>query len=55
MIKAGAKAGIAVGLQSKDMGLLTRAREMGARFIIYSSDYSILLSGYKEGLTRLKS
>ena len=55
VINAGTKAGIAVGLQSKDMALLTRAREMGARFIIYSSDYSVLLSGYKEGISRLKS
>jgi 2-keto-3-deoxy-L-rhamnonate aldolase RhmA len=55
VIKAGTNAGIAVGLQSKDMTLLTRARDMGARFIIYSSDYSILLSGYKEGIARLKS
>jgi 2-dehydro-3-deoxyglucarate aldolase/4-hydroxy-2-oxoheptanedioate aldolase len=55
VINAGTKAGIAVGLQSKDMKLLTRGREMGARFIIYSSDYSVLLSGYKEGISRLKS
>jgi 2-dehydro-3-deoxyglucarate aldolase/4-hydroxy-2-oxoheptanedioate aldolase len=54
VINAGTKAGIAVGLQSKDMKLLTRGREMGARFI-YSSDYSVLLSGYKEGISRLKS
>jgi 2-keto-3-deoxy-L-rhamnonate aldolase RhmA len=55
VINAGTKAGISVGLQSKDMVLLTRAREMGARFIIYSSDYSVLLSGYKEGISRLKA
>ena len=55
VIKAGSNAGIAVGLQSKDMALLTRARDMGARFIIYSSDYSVLLSGYKDGIARLKS
>jgi 2-keto-3-deoxy-L-rhamnonate aldolase RhmA len=54
VIKAGTNAGIAVGLQSKDMALLTRAREMGARFMIYSSDYSVLLSGYREGIARLK-
>jgi 2-dehydro-3-deoxyglucarate aldolase/4-hydroxy-2-oxoheptanedioate aldolase len=55
VIQAGTNAGIAVGLQSKDLSLLKRAREMGARFIIYSSDYSVLLSGYKEGIARLKS
>jgi 4-hydroxy-2-oxoheptanedioate aldolase len=54
VINAGTKAGVAVGLQSKDFSLLTRARDLGARFIIYSSDYSVLLAGYKEGLARLK-
>jgi 2-keto-3-deoxy-L-rhamnonate aldolase RhmA len=54
VVNAGTKAGIAVGLQSKDMSLLIRAREMGARFIIYSSDYSVLLSGYKQGISQLK-
>jgi len=55
VIKAGTEASIAVGLQSKDMSLLKRAHEMGAKFIIYSSDYSVLLSGYKDGLAQLKS
>jgi 2-keto-3-deoxy-L-rhamnonate aldolase RhmA len=55
VINAGAKAGVAVGLQSAQLPLLTRARDLGARFLMYSSDYSILLSGYKEGLTRLKN
>ena len=50
VINAGAKTGIAVGLQSKDMTLLTRAREMGARFIIYSSDYSILSPDTRKAL-----
>jgi 2-keto-3-deoxy-L-rhamnonate aldolase RhmA len=55
VINAGTKTGVAVGLQSNNMALLTRTREMGARFIIYSSDYSVLLSGYKEGISQLKS
>jgi 2-keto-3-deoxy-L-rhamnonate aldolase RhmA len=55
VINAGTKTGVAVGLQSNDMALLARTREMGARFIIYSSDYSVLLSGYKEGISQLKS
>jgi 2-dehydro-3-deoxyglucarate aldolase/4-hydroxy-2-oxoheptanedioate aldolase len=55
VINAGTQAGIAVGLQSKDISLLTRAREMGARFVIYSSDYSVLLAGYKQGISQLKS
>jgi 2-keto-3-deoxy-L-rhamnonate aldolase RhmA len=54
VIKAGTRAGIAVGLQSKNISMLTRAREMGARFIIYSSDFSVLLDGYKRGLGDLK-
>ena len=54
VINAGAKAGIAVGLQSRNMPMLLRARDMGARFIIYSSDFSILLDGYKKGLCDLK-
>lgn len=54
VINAGKKAGIAVGLQSKNMAMLKRAREMGARFIIYSSDFSTLLDGYKRGLGELK-
>lgn len=55
VINAGTEAGIAVGLQSSDISLLTRARAMGARFIIYSSDYSVLLSGYKQAISQLKS
>jgi 4-hydroxy-2-oxoheptanedioate aldolase len=54
VMKAAAKAGIAAGLQSKSMAMLMRAREMGARFIIYSSDFSMLLDGYKKGLSELK-
>jgi len=55
VIDAGTRAGIAVGLQSNNMPLLTRAREMGARFIIYGSDFSVLLAGYKEAISQLKS
>ena len=48
VINAGRKAGVAVGLQSKNMPMLMRARELGARFIIYSSDFSVLLDGYRK-------
>ena len=54
VIQAGENAGIAVGLQSKNIPMLTRAREMGARFMIYSSDFSVLLDGYKKGISELK-
>lgn len=54
VINAGTKAGIAVGLQSSNVSLLTRAREMGARFIIYGSDFSVLLAGYKQAISKLK-
>jgi 4-hydroxy-2-oxoheptanedioate aldolase len=54
VINAGTNAGIAVGLQSNDLSLLTRSREMGVRFMIYGSDYSVLLSGYKAGMSRLR-
>ncbi len=54
VIHAGEKAGLAVGLQSKNMALLKRARELGARFIIYSSDFSVLLAGYRTGIDQVK-
>ncbi len=55
VINAGTKAGIAVGLQSKDMSILIRARELGARFIVYGSDFSVLYDGYRNALFNLKS
>jgi 2-keto-3-deoxy-L-rhamnonate aldolase RhmA len=54
VINSGTRAGLAVGLQSNNISLLTRAREMGARFIIYGSDFSVLLSGYKQAISQLK-
>ena len=47
-------AGIAVGLQTGRMPLLLEARRHGVRFLIYSSDVGILLSGYKQAVGELK-
>jgi 2-keto-3-deoxy-L-rhamnonate aldolase RhmA len=46
-------AGIAAGLQTGDMDLLLRARQLGVRFLMYSSDSGILLHGYRAAMTRL--
>jgi 4-hydroxy-2-oxoheptanedioate aldolase len=54
VIEAATKAGIAAGLQSTGMSLLTKARDLGARFLIYGSDFSVLLAGYREAMPRLK-
>ena len=55
VITAGKKAGVAVGMQSARMPMLRRAKEMGARFLMYASDVSILLNGYRNGIAELKS
>jgi 2-keto-3-deoxy-L-rhamnonate aldolase RhmA len=55
VLRAGEEADVASGLQTGDMGLLTRARELGARFLMYGSDVSVLFSGYKEAVSRLKA
>jgi 4-hydroxy-2-oxoheptanedioate aldolase len=55
VIAAGKAAGVAVGLQTPDMELVLKARSKGAQFLIYASDVAILLGGYKDAMTRLKS
>jgi len=55
VIRACNRAGIAAGVQSRDMALLTRAREMGARFLMYGSDVSVLFAGYKDAVSELKA
>jgi 4-hydroxy-2-oxoheptanedioate aldolase len=47
-------AGIAAGIQTGDMSLLSKARDLGARFLIYASDTTILLKGYSEAMSKLK-
>jgi 2-keto-3-deoxy-L-rhamnonate aldolase RhmA len=48
------KANIAMALQSDNMDLLLRARAVGVRMLMYSSDIGVLLRGYREGLARLR-
>jgi 4-hydroxy-2-oxoheptanedioate aldolase len=55
IIAAAGAAGVAAGLQSVDTGLLLKARSLGARFLMYSSDVAVLFAGYKDGMARLKS
>ncbi len=46
-------AGIAAGLQSRDIPLLKKARERGGRFLLYGSDSSVLYWGYRGALREL--
>ncbi len=48
-------AGIATGLQTGSMPLLVEARRRGVRFLMYSSDVGILLSGYKQAIREIKA
>lgn len=54
VIAACESAGVAAGIQTGDMSLLTKARELGARFLIYGSDTGMLLAGYTEAMSKLK-
>jgi 4-hydroxy-2-oxoheptanedioate aldolase len=54
VIKAAEKAGVAAGLQTRDMNLLLEARRRGARFLLYSSDSGVLFDGYKQAIGTLK-
>jgi 4-hydroxy-2-oxoheptanedioate aldolase len=47
-------AGIAAGIQTGNMQLLMKARELGARFLMYSSDSGILWDGYREAVRKLR-
>lgn len=55
IIDSGHKAGVAVGLQSGNPGVLKRARDLGARFLICGSESSVLLEGYRKTLATMKS
>ncbi|MBS1850113.1 MAG: hypothetical protein JST79_04325 [Acidobacteria bacterium] len=54
VLQACRKANIAMALQNDNMDLLLRARAMGVRMLMYSSDIGVLLRGYREGLARLR-
>jgi 2-keto-3-deoxy-L-rhamnonate aldolase RhmA len=54
VINAAEKAGVAAGLQSRDMTLLLEARRRGAHFLLYSSDSGVLFDGYKQAIGSLK-
>lgn len=54
VVAAANAAGISVGLQTGNMPLFLEARRRGVRFLMYSSDVGILLSGYKQVLSELK-
>lgn len=47
-------AGIAAGIQSSRFDLLREAKERGMRFLLYASDSSVLLDGYRGGLARFR-
>jgi 2-keto-3-deoxy-L-rhamnonate aldolase RhmA len=55
IIKAAQKAGVAVGLQSGNVAMLKRVREMGVRFLICGSESSVLLDGYKRAIAAIKA
>jgi 2-keto-3-deoxy-L-rhamnonate aldolase RhmA len=47
-------AGIAAGIQSADIGLLKKAKSLGVRFVLYSSDHAVLMAGYRSGLSAVR-
>jgi 4-hydroxy-2-oxoheptanedioate aldolase len=54
VIAACESAGIAAGIQTGDMSLLSKARGMGTRFLMYATDAMILLKGYTEAMSKLR-
>jgi 2-keto-3-deoxy-L-rhamnonate aldolase RhmA len=47
-------AGIATGIQTRNMEILQEARKRGARFLLYGSDTAILFAGFKRVMSELK-
>jgi 2-keto-3-deoxy-L-rhamnonate aldolase RhmA len=54
IVNAAKKSNIAVGLQSGNIALLKKLRDMGATFLICGSETSMLLDSYKKALATLK-
>jgi 2-keto-3-deoxy-L-rhamnonate aldolase RhmA len=55
VLAAANKAGIAMGLQTRNLQILLEARRRGGRFLLYSSDTAVILDGYKQVLDELKA
>lgn len=55
VIAACRTAGVAAGIQSPRLDLLCEAKRRGMTFLLYASDSSVLLSGYREGLSRFRA
>lgn len=54
VVEACRRAGIAAGLQSRDMEMLIETRKRGGQFLMYGSDTSVLFDGYKRAISELK-
>ncbi len=53
VLRSCARAGIAGGLQTSSLAMLRRARECGARMLMYANDTSVLLEGYRAAMREL--
>jgi 2-dehydro-3-deoxyglucarate aldolase/4-hydroxy-2-oxoheptanedioate aldolase len=53
MVDACRKSGVAPGVHFPDVNMLQRAREHGARFLVFSSDVGVLLDGWKAARARM--
>ncbi len=53
VVEACKKAGNAAGIQTGNLALLREAQRRGVRFVMYSSDVGVLLSGYRQALAEL--
>lgn len=54
VLAAAKAAGIAAGLQSRNLSQLAEAQKRGARFLLLGGDSATLLDGYKRALAELK-
>ncbi len=55
VLSACVRAGIAGGLQTSSFDILRKARECGARLLIYGSDMTVLLDGYRAAMVKLQN